>query len=155
MMMPRPICFRLLAQLMRKARSLAFDNAGNNIAARMAMMAMTTSSSINVNPACGRRENLQRFMRNFDLQLWTHIGAMNLRSRFRFLESAAGSLFMVCFQIADRLLTTRRALDFCLPPDSSRAARSGQEGICADLFEKSARRFDNGAGHCLRSSLFA
>src|SRR6266576_319645 len=101
MMMPRPICFRLLAQLMRKARSLAFDNAGNNIAARMAMMAMTTSSSINVNPACGRRENLQRFMRNFDLQLWTHIGAMNLRSRFRFLESAAGSLFMVCFQIAD------------------------------------------------------
>src|SRR6267142_2769109 len=32
------------------ALSLAFDRAGRSIAARMAMMAMTTSSSINVNP---------------------------------------------------------------------------------------------------------
>jgi len=30
----------------------ARDNAGSNIAARMAMIAITTKSSINVNPAC-------------------------------------------------------------------------------------------------------
>src|SRR5882762_8433030 len=34
--------------------SFAFASAGNNIAARMAMMAMTTSSSINVKPRFGR-----------------------------------------------------------------------------------------------------
>jgi hypothetical protein len=33
---------------MRRARAFAPANAGNNVAARMAMMAMTTSSSINV-----------------------------------------------------------------------------------------------------------
>lgn len=31
-------------------RDLAFDKTGSNIAAKMAMMAMTTSSSINVKP---------------------------------------------------------------------------------------------------------
>jgi len=31
------------------ALALAFDNAGNNIPARMAMIAITTKSSINVN----------------------------------------------------------------------------------------------------------
>src|SRR5882724_12944813 len=46
-----PICFVLLRQLAARALSLALLNAGNNIAARMAMMAMTTSSSINVNPS--------------------------------------------------------------------------------------------------------
>jgi len=35
---------------MRRARSFAFARTGNNIAARMAMMAMTTSSSISVKP---------------------------------------------------------------------------------------------------------
>src|SRR5215471_9152874 len=35
---------------MFRAFALALANAGNNIAARMAMMAMTTSSSINVKP---------------------------------------------------------------------------------------------------------
>jgi hypothetical protein len=34
---------------MRRARRLALANAGNNKAARMPMMAMTTNSSINVN----------------------------------------------------------------------------------------------------------
>jgi hypothetical protein len=37
---------------MRLARSLAFDKAGNNKAARIAIMAITTSNSIKVNPAC-------------------------------------------------------------------------------------------------------
>jgi hypothetical protein len=37
-------------QLMACDLHFALDNAGNNIDARMAMMAMTTSSSINVNP---------------------------------------------------------------------------------------------------------
>src|SRR6516162_8403492 len=40
-------------QLVRMALSLALDNAGNSMAARMAIIAMTTSNSINVNP--GRR----------------------------------------------------------------------------------------------------
>jgi hypothetical protein len=38
------------------AFSLARDSAGNSIAANMAMIAITTSSSINVNPAGKRRE---------------------------------------------------------------------------------------------------
>jgi hypothetical protein len=45
-----PICFRLLAQLARRADSRARANAGNNIAARMPMIAITTNNSINVNP---------------------------------------------------------------------------------------------------------
>jgi hypothetical protein len=40
----------LLKQEIPCARFFAFDNAGNSIAAKMAMMAMTTSSSIKVNP---------------------------------------------------------------------------------------------------------
>ena len=44
-------CLKLLRQLMVLAFSLALDSAGNSRAARMAMMAMTTSSSIRVNPA--------------------------------------------------------------------------------------------------------
>jgi hypothetical protein len=37
-------------QLMPVARSLALDKAGNSMAAKMAIMAMTTSNSIKVNP---------------------------------------------------------------------------------------------------------
>jgi len=37
-------------QEIRLARSLAFARAGNNIAAKMAIMAITTSNSIKVNP---------------------------------------------------------------------------------------------------------
>src|SRR5690242_3750863 len=40
----------LLAQLIRLARSLALARAGNSIAANIAMMAMTTKSSIRVKP---------------------------------------------------------------------------------------------------------
>src|SRR2546422_11348936 len=43
-----PSCRRLFVQLTRKARFLALLNAGNNMPARIAMMAMTTSSSIKV-----------------------------------------------------------------------------------------------------------
>src|SRR5437667_433773 len=43
-------CFRLLTQAMAWALVLALLNAGNNIAAKMAMMAITTSSSMRVNP---------------------------------------------------------------------------------------------------------
>jgi hypothetical protein len=39
----------------RRALALADANAGSNIAARMAIMAITTSSSINVNPEVRHR----------------------------------------------------------------------------------------------------
>jgi hypothetical protein len=45
-----PICRTLLAHLVNCARAFALDNAGNNIAARMATMAITTSNSIKVKP---------------------------------------------------------------------------------------------------------
>src|SRR5438067_1852087 len=43
-------CLRLLVQLALRAASRAFAKTGKRIAARIAMIAMTTSSSINVNP---------------------------------------------------------------------------------------------------------
>jgi hypothetical protein len=45
-----PICLKLARHWMRLALSLALDNAGNNRAARIAIIAMTTSNSINVKP---------------------------------------------------------------------------------------------------------
>jgi hypothetical protein len=45
-----PICLKLPAHEDRIAFSFAADKAGNNNAARMAMMAITTRSSIKVNP---------------------------------------------------------------------------------------------------------
>src|SRR5215831_16560558 len=44
----RPSCFSLPIQVVRIALSFARDRAGNNMAARIAMMAMTTNSSIKV-----------------------------------------------------------------------------------------------------------
>jgi hypothetical protein len=49
--MPNANCLLLFMQEVNCACSLARDNAGNSIAARMAMMAMTTNNSISVNPA--------------------------------------------------------------------------------------------------------
>ena len=46
-------CFRLLTHPAVRARSLALLNAGNSIAAKIPMMAITTSNSIKVN-ACFR-----------------------------------------------------------------------------------------------------
>ena len=48
-MLPRPSCLRLLRQPIFFALSLALAKAGKSSAARMAMMAITTSSSIRVN----------------------------------------------------------------------------------------------------------
>src|SRR5439155_23655357 len=45
-----PICLRLERQLVVRAFSRAWAKTGKRIAARMAMMAITTSSSIRVNP---------------------------------------------------------------------------------------------------------
>src|SRR5579859_3233195 len=50
MWMPRAICFKLLTHEACFALAFARANAGNNNPARIAMMAMTTNSSINVNP---------------------------------------------------------------------------------------------------------
>ena len=47
---PRLICFKLFKQVVRFAFAFALDRTGINKAARMAMMAMTTSNSIRVNP---------------------------------------------------------------------------------------------------------
>src|SRR6267154_5223669 len=46
----RASCFWLLRQEAPVALSFARDKAGSNIAANMAMMAMTTNNSISVNP---------------------------------------------------------------------------------------------------------
>lgn len=43
-------CLWLFKQLIRCARALALDNAGSSMAAKMAMMAITTSNSIKVKP---------------------------------------------------------------------------------------------------------
>src|SRR5436190_3767043 len=48
--MATPHCLRLLAHRMRTARSLALLKAGKRSAARIAMIAITTSSSMSVNP---------------------------------------------------------------------------------------------------------
>ena len=48
-MNPRPNCFVLFKQAVARALSFALLNAGSNIAARMAMMAITTNNSIKVN----------------------------------------------------------------------------------------------------------
>src|SRR6478736_6623850 len=47
-------CRRLFRHWMRRAFSLALANAGNNIAARIAMIAITTSNSMSVNADTGR-----------------------------------------------------------------------------------------------------
>src|ERR1035438_7079291 len=44
------ICLMLLVHLIRMALSLALDSAGRSMAAKMAIMAITTSSSIRVKP---------------------------------------------------------------------------------------------------------
>src|SRR3954468_14602879 len=49
----RPICLRLLEHFIRLAASRIFCTAGSNRPMRMAMMAITTSNSIRVNPGDG------------------------------------------------------------------------------------------------------
>src|SRR5689334_21168441 len=45
-----PVCFVLLRHLIWIALALAFDKEGRRMAAKIAMMAITTSSSMRVNP---------------------------------------------------------------------------------------------------------
>src|SRR5438552_9464133 len=52
---PTWICFRLLMHKIACARILAWLSAGKSMAARMAMIAMTTSSSIKVKAGLRRR----------------------------------------------------------------------------------------------------
>ena len=47
----KKICLDLLVQSMRRAASRALASAGNNMAAKIAIIAITTSSSINVKRA--------------------------------------------------------------------------------------------------------
>jgi len=49
-MLPSPSCFMLLTHEIPCARIFALANAGKSIAARMAMIAMTTNNSIKVKP---------------------------------------------------------------------------------------------------------
>src|ERR1043166_10111364 len=51
----RVTCLRLLTHLRACARCFAADKAGNSMAARIPMIAMTTSNSIRVNPDCEAR----------------------------------------------------------------------------------------------------
>src|SRR5664279_3771686 len=62
------ICLRLLMQLISCAFRFADASAGSSSAARMAMMAMTTSSSIRVNP-CGEGLWTEGFVTSNDKQL--------------------------------------------------------------------------------------
>jgi hypothetical protein len=50
-------CLRLLTHFICCARNLALESAGSSMAARMAMMAMTTSSSIKVKARAQRGES--------------------------------------------------------------------------------------------------
>src|SRR6266487_3475693 len=54
MVTARPICFILLTQAVCRAFSRAWAKTGNRIAARIAMIAITTSSSIRVKPLRSR-----------------------------------------------------------------------------------------------------
>ena len=51
-MLSSPICFKLLMQFALLPLSRAWLNAGSSIEARIAMIAMTTRSSIRVNGWC-------------------------------------------------------------------------------------------------------
>jgi hypothetical protein len=57
--MIKPTCFKLDTQLIPWAFRLALASAGSSIAARMAMMAMTTSSSMSVKPVFRATDFLQ------------------------------------------------------------------------------------------------
>src|SRR5438552_19040327 len=58
----RPSCFMLLKQEMPCALVLALLRAGTSIPARMAMIAITTSSSIRVNPVVRRAHRQAEYL---------------------------------------------------------------------------------------------
>src|SRR3954469_26023830 len=55
---PSATCFMLLAHFVRAAASRTFCTAGRSSPIRMAMIAITTSSSISVNPRRGGRDRV-------------------------------------------------------------------------------------------------
>src|SRR5262245_4901882 len=59
-----PICLRLFAHWMRAAASRTFWTAGSSSPIRMAMIAMTTSNSINVKAERGREDAGSERMRS-------------------------------------------------------------------------------------------
>src|SRR5437773_1686126 len=72
--MPRPICLRLFWHWARAAASRTFCTAGTSKPIKMAMMAMTTSSSINVNPERFRRIETSRPRSG----VWSALGDVNI-----------------------------------------------------------------------------
>src|SRR4051812_36021374 len=58
--MPRPICLRLLSQLMRRADSRACCTAGRSNGTSTPMMAMTTRSSTRVKPRASVKPRVRR-----------------------------------------------------------------------------------------------
>src|SRR4051794_20842363 len=64
--MPSPICLRLLLHFIRLAASRIFWTAGSKRPIRMAMMAMTTRSSMSVNPGRDRTRDAMTHLRGRD-----------------------------------------------------------------------------------------
>jgi len=62
------------------ARSRADDSAGNKIAARMAMIAITTSNSIRVKPSTGVRANPRQRGQGHGPEGRRHFGAAKTRT---------------------------------------------------------------------------
>src|SRR5713101_2872897 len=86
----RQSCLWLLRQFVVFARSLALLSAGNNIAARMAMMAITTSNSIKVNAVCLRGCTTTRFW-FFTMEL-----GINAMAGETYPTSTVPSLITIC-----------------------------------------------------------
>src|SRR5580698_226936 len=63
----KEVCFRLEVQLARYALRLAAANAGSSMAAKMAMIAMTTRSSMRVKPDVLRTERKGQLDRELSL----------------------------------------------------------------------------------------
>src|SRR5207249_1866301 len=78
---PKDICRLLFMQLICPALALAFDNTGKRMAAKMAMIAMTTSNSIKVNPQ--RDELSVRLVRLCELCFFISPVVINQLSRKR------------------------------------------------------------------------
>src|SRR5437773_7066892 len=88
MVKERPICFWLFMQAVRCAFALDFANAGSNSAARIAMMAMTTSNSISVNALRGRM--LFFIPMALATQIWTPRIARHVHTIYLLTSAVAG-----------------------------------------------------------------
>src|ERR1700760_3830295 len=72
MVIAKPHCFRLLTQVSRLALAFAEFRAGKSSPARIAMMAITTSNSIKVNPKpAARGQHRVSFFRSRIIKLST------------------------------------------------------------------------------------